>query len=123
MHRPFPYHSAFGHLLFINVRDYYDFPLLYTCVNERRQFFVGLWVDTYRHGDIWLLVRISPQRLEHLTCQGIELRELFLEPEFGTVLKVVEDYGPDHPKYSVTVEYWTPEQIPDDYLSVPGEYW
>lgn len=119
--RPFPYHTTYGHLRFLEVQDYYDMPLLFTCVNDRRQFFVCTWADCFRHGDVWLLVRISPQRLEHLQCDAVELRELFLEPEFGHVFKIVEDHEAEcHP---LTVERWLPTQIPEDYLAEPGKTW
>ena len=96
---------------------FYDQPLLFTGKNPKGQIFFVNAVDESDTHHTWMLVEISPERLDKVRTGEIDIHDAFAESETGTVIiatMALYDYEPRPPKVVKT------DQIPIDYLASPG---
>ena len=64
----------------------------------------------------WLAVKVTKERLKELESNDMEIRKVFIEPEYGCLYLM---YG--NPKL-LDMKLILPEQLTDEMLPYPGEY-
>jgi len=114
-----PQFTDLGKLETIEVYEYYDRPLLFSCKNVLGHVYVALLVDENDESEIWYYVGVSKTRFDHIRTGGIDLRTTFAEPEEGVVIQV-EIGRIDNQKISVTRVSMA--QVKDEFLPAPGEF-
>lgn len=117
------FHSKFrefGALRVVEVYDYYDRPLMLTLKNELGHLFLAKLADIEDQVGIWLYLPISEERYLQFRSGGIDTYTVFKKPEIPSVylVKISETSSED---FYACVSI-SPEDIPDDYLPVPGSF-
>lgn len=77
-----------GLLDIIEVYEEYDGPRLFACAAETGQLFLAFWLGSSQAQDRWLLVPISPARLDGVRLGSIGLREAATAAEGQWVYEV-----------------------------------
>ncbi len=107
-----PRDTLLGVLRLEHVIEYYDFPRLFTCINNTGQSYFALSIlDDGKQFD-WLYLPVSPSRKEALLRGRLALRQAFALPEGGYLFKVVT-YSEEVPP---EVVYLLPEQVSQEDL-------
>jgi hypothetical protein len=75
--------SLFGPLSIFEVYEEYDGPRLFACRTPSGLYFLALWAGETHDSDQYILLAVSPRRLEFIRAGEIQLRTAFLEPEDG----------------------------------------
>lgn len=85
--------DCLGNIYITEVFEFYDEPLLFSCMNSFGNLFVAVLLDledTYKE---WLYLPISEARLIKAKKQLIDLHDLFSQPEDDLLWKVFEVVG------------------------------
>lgn len=106
-----------GQLDLIEVYEYYDQPVLYSCKNEKGQIFIAVCSDEEEEYEIWLYAKVSLKRFELIRTGKISLFETFAKPESDLLYRVVAPFRGDTSTSVVRAESISNEQLPR-----PGEY-
>lgn len=107
-----PRDTLLGVLRLEHVIEYYDFPRLFTCINNTGQSYFALSIfDDDKQFD-WLYLPVSPSRKEALLRGRLALQQAFTLPEGGYLFKVVT-YSERVPP---EVVYLLPEQVSQEDL-------
>ncbi len=93
---------------------YYDEPLIF--LSKDRFDNKYLMLRQADENPVWLGVVVSPRRLGELEHNRMEIRDAFLDPESGYVLKISETYD------MCNVDYLTTDELKADMLPFPDEY-
>ncbi len=72
------------------VLDYYDGPLFFSCRDLVGQLYVFYWADRSDSEDLWLSLRISPERYTGLKRGTLPIAQCLSEPEDGRLYLVHE---------------------------------
>ena len=69
-----------GELEIVEVYDYYDFPILFSCKNkiDTSQFYMVFYADRLPDFDMWLYVEVSLDQLNLIRSSIINLNDTFL---------------------------------------------
>ncbi|MDM8528018.1 hypothetical protein QUF58_07360 [Anaerolineales bacterium HSG24] len=116
-----PQLHQFGNLELIEVYEFYDKPLLYSCKNASSIFLVIL-VDEDDDSDTWLYQPVSYHRFKKIRSGIIDLRETFSISETNTVFEAQIFYGDEQYEYIKQIpsnsirEEWLP--LPDERLDI-----
>lgn len=51
--------TILGKLQYLKIYDYYDFPILFSCKNEKGEVYLGIWVDEINSGHVFLFALIE----------------------------------------------------------------
>lgn len=96
------------------VIEYYDFPRLFTCVNNTGQSYVALSVFDDEERFDWLYLPVSSSRKDALLRGRLALRQAFAHPEGGYLFKVVTYSEGGRSE----ADYLLPDQVsPEDFPS------
>ena len=111
-----PKGTFLGELRIVNVFEFFDFPLLFTCVNRHKQVYLVVAIEEFDDRIDWLYSPISDKTLHDLRSSVIDFKSAFLESQngFSFVVSVSND-GVS------SVNYLLSKEIPDDYLPDAGE--
>lgn len=112
-----PEGTILGQLEIIEVYDFYDKPVLFSCKNKSGLIFIAIYVDDSDVAEIWLYTPMSSSRFQNLV-QGIELRDVFTNAEDGFVYQVET---PFEDGIDVIVKNVDCSEIPDEYLPELGQ--
>lgn len=113
-----PEKTILGQLDIIEVYQFYDKPVLFSCKNESGLIFIMLWIDSLNFGEVWLCTRISPLRLDNLLEGKLEIRDIFTHPEDRFLYKAKVPYKEG---LSTTLEKLNPTELSDEYLPESGQ--
>jgi len=115
-----PLNSELGTLKFLSIYYYYDQPCLFSCENQEGQLFLGLWVDTFHLGDLFLYAPVSAERLQAFQEGRIEVRTAFEHTESGSIFKVMLPYA-DQPASAIRIlcEELDKQDLPDPGITLP----
>lgn len=114
-----PQFTDLGKLEIIEVYEYYDRPLLFSCKNALGHIYVALLVDENDESETWYYVGVSKTRFDHIRTGGIDLRTTFAKPEDGVVIQVEIGYSESQKTNITRVPI---EQIKDEFLPAPDEF-
>jgi hypothetical protein len=112
-----PERTILGQLEIMEVYDFYDKPVLFSCKNNSGQIFITVWVDILEDSDIWLYAPVSSSRFNAATKGLIELRNIFIYAEDFFVYQVEISHTN---KSNTNVNLIYCDEIKDDYLPDSG---
>ncbi|QSJ17567.1 hypothetical protein JYQ62_01420 [Nostoc sp. UHCC 0702] len=113
-----PERTILGNLEIIEVYDFYDKPVLFSCKNKSGLIYIVLCVDSSDFVEIWLYAPISSLRFKSAVQGGVELRDIFINAEDAFVYQVEIPYE-DNSNPVITTLYCS--EIPDNYLPELGQ--
>lgn len=101
----------------IEVFDYYDGPRFYSCRDKVGQVFLVYWIDETDDYDLWLYMRVSPERYSSLKCKNISIKKTLGNPEEGFAF-VIKNYGTHFSTEEISCADIEPDWLPsaDNYL-------
>ena len=108
-----------GKLEIVEVYEYYDQPVLYSCQNATGNFYFVVAADEDDQYSTWLCAAVSTERLNRIRSGKIDLHDAFAHAENTYLIQVKVPYD-QHA--SVQVDFIQSNQISEDMLPVPGEY-
>ena len=107
-----------GKLEIVEVYEYYDQPVLYSCKNALGHFYLVVAADEDDQYLTWLCAAVSTERLNCIRSGKVDLHDAFAHPESAYVVQVKVPYNE---QASVKVDFIQSSRIPTDMLPVPGE--
>ena len=107
-----------GRLEIVEVYEYYDQPVLYTCKNDVGHFYLVVAADEDDQYLTWLCAAVSTGRLNLIRSGAIDLHDAFADPENTHIVQVKVPYS-EHA--SVQVDFVQSNLIPADILPTPCE--
>lgn len=113
-----PKNTRMGKLEYVDIYNEYDSrPCLFSCHNQNRQHYLGLWVDETDSESRWLYTALSPTRLKWLKEGTIDIRSAFTQAVSGFVYDVRTD------KDGVSnAKMLSCRELTDDLLPATGEF-
>ena len=113
-----PQLTHLGQLELIEVYEFYDQPILFSCRNASDAIFIGVFAAEDDNFETWLYVGVSPHRFNQIRSGAIDLHDAFSEVEDGIIYQIKVPHDEQMP---VSMPIPAP-QIPDDMLPLPGEF-
>ena len=113
-----PQLTHLGKLELIEVYEFYDQPILFSCRNASDAIFMGVFADEDDDFETWLYVGVSPHRFNQIRSGAIDLHDAFSEVEDGIIFQIKVPYDGQMPA-SMPI---SAAQIPDNMLPLPGEF-
>ncbi|MDB9445207.1 DUF6575 domain-containing protein [Anabaena sp. CS-542/02] len=114
-----PERTILGQLEIIEVYDFYDKPVLFSCKNKSGLIFIVVCVDSSDFAEIWLYAPVSSSRFQSVIKGDVELRHIFAQTEDAFVYQVEIPYEDG---INVIVKNVECNEIPDDYLPELGQF-
>jgi hypothetical protein len=112
-----PQSTHLGKLELIEVYEFYDQPILFSCRNASDAIFIGVFADEDDNFETWLYVGISPHRFNQIRSGAIDLQDAFSDVEDGIIYQIKVPHDEQMPLSMPTPS----TEIPDDMLPLPGE--
>ncbi|MEA5596281.1 DUF6575 domain-containing protein [Rivularia sp. UHCC 0363] len=112
-----PERTILGQLEIIEVYDFYDKPVLFSCKNKSGLIFIVICVDSSDVAEIWLYAPMSSSRFKNVAQGKVELRDIFNNAEDGFVYHVEIPYEDG----INVVKTFNRNEIPDEYLPELGQ--
>lgn len=103
----------------IEVYDYYDFPLLFSCKNAAAQIYIAFIADELPEYEMWLYVEVSSARFNLIRSGKIDLFDTFTKPEMERLIKVIVPRNNSVNFSSVEV---SPSDLPNDIFPPVNDY-
>ena len=113
-----PQSTHLGKLELIEVYEFYDQPILFSCKNASDAIFMGVFAAEDDNFETWLYAGVSPHRFNQIRSGAIDLHDAFSEVEDGIIFQIKVPHDGQMP-VSMPI---SAAQIPDDMLSLPGEF-
>lgn len=108
-----------GELEVIEVYEYFNMPLLFSCKNLVDSFYVALCADDLPEHDMWLYTEISLKRLNLLRFGLINVHDVFAKPEMGRLLKATI---PHISSAEFNSKYVAPEELNENVFPPASKY-
>lgn len=93
----FPQGTVLGELSMVEVHDFYDRPVLFTCKNETGSHFLVVLVDRSPRDQTWLYAPVSPRRYKLIESGRVDLHDAFALVEGGFVYEVTTPFADELP--------------------------
>lgn len=103
----------------VEVYEFYDRALLFSCKNPGGQLFLALLADEKDGVESWLFAPISPDRFKHIRSGGIDLHDAFAKAETGTVFLVLQNAANEVVR---DIQPVSCNSLREDWLPMPGEF-
>ncbi len=113
-----PESTVLGKLRFIQVYEYYDRPVLFSCQNDSGTAFLAVLVEEEEDFEMWFYVPLSDRRFQHLQLGEIDLHDSFAQPEDGILFEVKIPYNGK----PTSVRPIPSDEVSEDQLPLPGEF-
>lgn len=113
-----PQSTHLGKLELIEVYEFYDQPILFSCRNASDAIFMGVFAAEDDNFETWLYVGVSPHRLNQIRSGAIDLHDAFFEVEDGIIYQI-KVFPDEQMPLSMPIPA---SEIPDDILPLPGEF-
>ncbi len=107
-----------GQLEIVEIYEYYDQPVLYSCKNALDQYYLVVAAAEDDQFLTWLCVAVSAERLNLIRYGKIDLHDAFAECENRYAIQVRVPYQKHAP---VQTNFVQSDQIPEEMLPIPGE--
>lgn len=109
-----PQGTELGTLSLIEVYVYYDRPRLSSCLNDKGQYFLALWIDETSESDRWLYAPVSKTVLNIMQAPDFDFRSAFQNAADGHVFDVeVFDGGRSSRVCAVNCANLSDEMLPN----------
>ena len=112
-----PKNTMLGKLKIIHTFQFFDIPRLFLCINNASNYYLVLSIfDDYETYE-WFYLSLSIDRLSSIFAKQISLRNAYLNPEDGMLLRITSDFSGMllHP-----IEPVFPDQLKDEDLPEEG---
>lgn len=86
-----------GKLEIVEIYDYYDQPVLFSCKNTDGNLYLVVAADENDQYETWLYTQVSVDRLNLIESDTIDLHDAFADTEDGSVLQVKFPYDETPP--------------------------
>lgn len=96
--------------------EFYDLPLLFSCVDETGQHFIGLLTERNDDGETWIYSPITTDDLTRLDTGAVTFHEA-LRGACGPVVVIRDPYKGTEERRTVDAA-----EIPSEWLPLEGEY-
>ena len=107
-----------GKLEIVEIYEYYDQPVLYSCKNGMGHLYLIVAADEDDQYLTWLCAAVSTERLNRIRFGKVDLHDAFAHPENAYVVQVKVPYNKHA---SVKIDFIQSNLIPEDMLPMPGE--
>ena len=114
-----PQGTILGKLEPIEIYEFYDQPLLFSCRNASGDIFLVVSIDEDDDCETGLYVSMSPNRFNRICSGNIDLHDAFADAEYGTVFEVQTPYNTEK---EVSVKSVPTHTLTQDMLPLPGEF-
>lgn len=106
--------SSLGKLEIVEIYEYYDYPLLFSCKNTTGSIFLAVQIEESSEKEVWLLVNMSQERFFQIRSGGIDLYDAFKLAETGSTYKLTVNRQTMEleAESSIKVENLTADQLP-----------
>lgn len=108
-----------GELEIVEVYDYFNVPILFSCRNSVSHLYIVLFADHSPEYETWLYAEVSLMRLNLIRSGKVNLHDAFSKPEMGRLLKAMI---PHNNSGELNSEYITPDQLHSDVFPPVDEY-
>ncbi len=108
-----------GKLEMVEVYNYYDIPILFSCKNAASQLYIVFFADRLPDHDVWLYAEVSIARLNLIRAGKIDLFDTFSKPEMDRLLKVII---PTNNSVVFSSEFILPSELSEDILPPVNDY-
>ena len=108
-----------GKLEMVEVYNYYDIPILFSCKNAASQLYIAFFADRLLDHDVWLYAEVSITRLNLIRSGKIDLFDTFSKPEMDRLLKVII---PTNNSVEFSSEFILPSELSEDILPPVNDY-
>ena len=108
-----------GELEIVEVYDYFNVPILFSCRNSVSHLYIVLFADHSPEYETWLYVEVSLTRLNLIRSGKVNLHDAFAKPEMGRLLKAMI---PHSNSAELGSEYITPDQLHSNVFPPVNEY-
>ena len=108
-----------GELEIIEVYEYFNMPLLFSCKNLVSSFYIALCADDLPEHDMWLYTEVSLKRLNLIRSALDSVYNAFAKPEMGRLLKVTI---PHNNSATFNSEYVTPSELDENVFPPVSKY-
>ena len=113
-----PQSTHLGKLELIEVYEFYDQPILFSCRNASDAIFMAVFADEDDNFETWLYIGVSPHRFKQIRSGAIDLHNAFSEVEDGVIFQIKVPHDGQMP-VSMPI---SAAQIPGGMLPLPGEF-
>lgn len=108
--------TSLGNFIVIEILDYFDEPLLFSCADQTGRLFLAIVIDEIENINKWIFVPISLERLNEVKRGFIPLREAFAFPEVEWLIDI---YGSIFTGKEISARFIhksdiLPEWLPDE---------
>lgn len=107
-----------GKLELVEVYEYYDQPVLYSCKNASGQLYLVVAAAEDEKKMTWLCTAVSDNRLNQIRSGFIDLHDAFAESENSYTIQVKVPYEQNT---SIMTDYIQSKQLPEEMLPLSGE--
>jgi hypothetical protein len=114
-----PQFTSLGKLELIEVYEFYDEPILFSCRNASDAIFMAVFADEGDDFETWLYVGVSRRRFERIRSGAIDLHDAFSEAEDGIVFQIQIPYDESAQAPIIPIPSGA---IDKDMLPLPGEF-
>jgi hypothetical protein len=114
-----PQSTSLGKLELIEVYEFYDQPILFSCRNASDTIFMAVFADENEEFETWLYASMSHHRFELIRSGEIDLHDVFSETEDGIAFQVQISSDDSTPP---SVSHVLSSAIDADMLPIPGEF-
>ncbi|MDE0635249.1 MAG: hypothetical protein OXI43_05265 [Candidatus Poribacteria bacterium] len=101
-----------GNLEIVEIYDYYNMPILFSCQNSAAQLYMVFFADYFPEYEMWLYAEVSPMRFKRIRSGEINLYDTFREPEMERLLKAM--FSHETPAEFIDSQYIHPNQLDND---------
>lgn len=108
-----------GELEIIEVYEYFNMPLLFSCKNSVGSFYIALCADDLPEHDMWLYTEVSLKRLNLIRSALDSVYNAFAQPEMGRLLKVTI---PHNNSATFNSDYVTPSELDENVFPPVSKY-
>ena len=108
-----------GELEIIEVYEYFNMPLLFSCKNSVGSFYIALCADDLPEHDMWLYTEVSLKRLNLIRSALDSVYNAFAQPEMGRLLKVTI---PHNNSATFNSDYVTPSELDENVFPPISKY-
>ena len=114
-----PQGTPLGKLEPIQVYEFYDQSLLFSCRNASGSIFLAVSISEAEDFETWLYVSMSPDRFNCVQSGAIDLHDAFVDAEDGMVFLIQTSYDM---KGEVVVKSRPTHELSKEMLPLPGEF-
>lgn len=110
-----PKGTSLGELQLVDVFQYYDFPILFACINQNKSVFISVCIDEDEYGYHWLYSHVSNKTMSRLKCGKIDFKTAILDSINGVLFKIYTKFNGESALTLANVD-----EINDDMLPLSG---